>query len=158
MKGFTLIEILATLAILTLISLAVFPNIQPLIGQNQFATDTNQLIRALHLARITAINQQKTTHLCASNNGIVCTQTKNWSDGYLIMLNDQPLSYFKGPRTNGELKYTHNHVKFDANGYATGYNGTFYYYNNLLQKQCAIIVNNGGRVRIAKNSDINEIN
>lgn len=139
-KGFTLIELLITITVLVILGCMSIPSIQHLIATHQITNDVNQLIRALHQAKLTALMQQKEIYFCPN---------QDWQTGYMIRDKNNALIFFKGPQKNGSLSYPHQYIKFSSNGFTTGYNGTFIYENFLKKTKHKIIINNTGRVRVS---------
>ena len=88
-NGFTLVEIIITMAIgAILLSIAV-PSFQTSIQNNRKTTAINDLRTALALARSTAVTRRVQVTVCRSNNGANC-QTgagSDWSDGWMIFTN-----------------------------------------------------------------------
>ena len=58
-NGFTLVELMVTVAVLAILSTIAYPSFQSTIRSNRVATTTNELIASLALARSEAI---KNTH------------------------------------------------------------------------------------------------
>lgn len=84
-RGFTLIEMMMTIAIAAiLVSLAV-PSFQNLIVNNRLTTQANELVADLNVARSEAIKRGQRVSICPSNNATSCTATP-WTDGRLIFV------------------------------------------------------------------------
>lgn len=90
--GFTLIELIISLAILALIAMQAVPAFQKFIERSQTRIVTNELIGYLNFARSQAIQENHPVIICATSNGRICRQSKNWSGRkimvYLDMNND----------------------------------------------------------------------
>lgn len=82
--GFTVIELVVTLAVaLTLISLA-FPSFRTLTQNSRMAAQVNDLIADLNYARSEAIKRRTAVTICTSSDGATCSVAGNWKDGRLI--------------------------------------------------------------------------
>lgn len=82
-KGFTLIEMLVTIAIsIILLSLAV-PSFQSFIVQNRLSTQSNDLMTDLAIARSEAVKRGVRVSICGSNNGTSCVAS-SWGLGRII--------------------------------------------------------------------------
>ncbi|MBE9541954.1 MAG: GspH/FimT family pseudopilin, partial [Proteobacteria bacterium] len=76
--GYTLIELLITLSVISIFSLNVFPNLSALLAQERSTTLTNNLALSLAYARSEAITKNTTIITCQSNNGSECNRSENW--------------------------------------------------------------------------------
>ena len=91
-KGFTLLELVITLAIIAMISAFAVPALSQLIKLTARHNSTSDLISLINLARTTAIEGQTTVTLCPLNNLNQCS--KNWN---------MPLTAFRDPNRNRQL-------------------------------------------------------
>jgi type IV fimbrial biogenesis protein FimT len=82
--GFTLVELLTTLAVAAIVLTAGVPSFRELIQNNRLATATNELVATLHLARSEAIKRNARVTVCKSVNGTSCATSGDWSQGWLV--------------------------------------------------------------------------
>jgi len=81
-NGFTLLELLTTLAVAGIgLSLAV-PGLQNIVAGNQRATAINELVSTMHLARSAAITRNEQVTVCPSSTGLACDASQ-WEDGWI---------------------------------------------------------------------------
>lgn len=82
-KGFTLLELLTTLAVgAILVSFAV-PSFQTVTANSNQTGSVNDLISALHVARSTAVSQNTRVTVCASDDGRSCG-ADGWHKGFIV--------------------------------------------------------------------------
>jgi len=82
-NGFTLLELMVTLVIATLLVTVAIPSFIGLIKKNRISTYTNNLVTSLALARSEAVKRGTQISLCASNNGLNCTNT-SFQQGWIV--------------------------------------------------------------------------
>ncbi|HBK46821.1 MAG TPA: pre-pilin like leader sequence [Xanthomonadaceae bacterium] len=80
--GFTLVELMITIAVLAVLMAIAFPNFQGTIRSNRVATSTNEMISALALARSEAIKSTRGGGVCPSSSGTGCDGT--WQQGWIV--------------------------------------------------------------------------
>lgn len=86
LRGFTLVELMVTLAVaLALLGIAV-PAYRQLVESNARAAAISDLTSSLALARSEAVNRAATISLCPSSNGTAC-EAVPWTSGWLMFLN-----------------------------------------------------------------------
>jgi type IV fimbrial biogenesis protein FimT len=83
-SGFTLIELMVTIAIAGILLGVAIPSFTDTIASNRLTTTTNELVTALNLARSEAIKRGVRVTLCKSANGSSCTNSGNWLQGWII--------------------------------------------------------------------------
>jgi type IV fimbrial biogenesis protein FimT len=86
MKGFTLVEMLVTVALVAILATVAVPSFAELIRNGRATAQTNELIGSLHLARSEAITRAEPVVLCASSSGTACTGAASWSDGWMVFV------------------------------------------------------------------------
>ena len=85
LRGFTLIELMVTLAVAAILMTVGIPNLQDLIRNNRLTAATNAFVSSLNIARSEAIKQGRNATVCVSDTAIQnsCTGT-NWQKGWLV--------------------------------------------------------------------------
>ena len=83
--GFTLIELIITVAIAAIVMAIGIPSFRDTIRENRLTTYNNQFITALNLARSEAINLGSTVTLCSSD-GATC-KSGGYQQGWIVFRN-----------------------------------------------------------------------
>lgn len=82
--GFTLIELLIAIFIAALLMTLAAPSIAQLAISLQLSSASNSFVSSLHLARNEAIKRNGRVVLCKTADGMFCTNTGGWEQGWLI--------------------------------------------------------------------------
>lgn len=83
-RGFTLVELIATLTVAgILISLAV-PSFSELMKNNRLITQANDFVTALNLARSEAIKRGSRVTVCKSSDEASCAGSGGWEQGWIV--------------------------------------------------------------------------
>ncbi|TWT20351.1 prepilin-type N-terminal cleavage/methylation domain-containing protein [Luteimonas marina] len=80
--GFSLIELLVTIAIVAILLAVAFPSFEGSMRSNRLATSTNELLGSVALARSEAIRNTRGGGVCASADGQTCGN--DWNAGWLV--------------------------------------------------------------------------
>src|SRR3546814_3831744 len=72
MRGFTLVELMVTLAVLTIIAIIATPSFANLIRGNRLASSANEMVALLQTARSAAISNRASSAVCPSSDGVNC--------------------------------------------------------------------------------------
>ncbi len=83
-SGFTLIELMITLAIVGILLAVGVPSLKTFMQGNQLVATSNELLSALHVARSEAIKLNKRVTICESSNGTSCSATEDWKNGWIV--------------------------------------------------------------------------
>ncbi|OCW96968.1 GspH/FimT family pseudopilin [Alishewanella sp. HH-ZS] len=85
-SGFTLIEVMVTVAVLAIVITVAVPSFGNLLAANRLTGQSNELLGALALARNEAIKQNQDIVFCHSNDLLVCENAPaaGWR-GYLVI-------------------------------------------------------------------------
>jgi type IV fimbrial biogenesis protein FimT len=96
--GFTMIELIVTIAIAAVIAALGVPSFNLLIQNSRTSALTNDLSSGLNLARTEAITRADQVDLCPSNDGASCGG--NWTDGWIVIVNatNEVLRVYGAPR------------------------------------------------------------
>lgn len=123
-SGFTLIELMVTIAVLAVLTTIAFPSFQSSMRSNRVATASNQLIALISFARSEAVRSKSLTQLCTSADGTTCSG--DWNDGWLVWVDrndsgvfnaDEALRYVEPtPQMALAEKSGKTAVNFDARG------------------------------------------
>lgn len=132
-RGITLLELLVTLAIVTILMTAVVPSFKSVIAKNQVQTATDILLRATFLARTESVKRGQRVITCLSNTNSSCNSSS--ADRILIFADSDRSGAPTLPTDviqDLELKepaitvtYNRPFLAYAPTGYAAGTNGTF---------------------------------
>lgn len=86
-RGFSLYELLVTLAIASLVLTIGLPSFGGLVADKRLRAETDALFHALHLARKTSVVQRREVTLCPSRDGAACDPVTDWSGGWILFVN-----------------------------------------------------------------------
>jgi type IV fimbrial biogenesis protein FimT len=85
MRGFTLIELMITIAVLAVLMMIAVPSFTDATLGAKLGSYANSLVASTHLARGEAIKSNRATTLCVSTNGTSCTGGSEWKDGWIVL-------------------------------------------------------------------------
>jgi type IV fimbrial biogenesis protein FimT len=94
-RGFTLPELLTTLAVSGLALGLAVPGLKSVTQGQRDASAINSLVGTLHLARSAAMTRNEPVTICASNDGLHCTDTA-WEQGWVVFV-DPSMARQPGP-------------------------------------------------------------
>lgn len=165
--GFTLVELMVTIAVLAILLGVAIPGMQAFVVRNRLAAINNDLMTALNLARSEAIKRAITVSVCRTNdNGVSCAGT--WSDGWMVFVNtdgDSPavkdganetlLRVFPALPAGYTLNATANFTNFVTYGRSGAANniGTFVVCNNSDETTARGVTLTRLRPRLAVDTD-----
>lgn len=90
--GFTLIELIVTMAVFGIVVAIAAPNMSSFLDSNRRAAQVNTFVSALNLARSEAVKRNTDITICTRNDaGTACDNTKAWDNGWLIFLDNNTL-------------------------------------------------------------------
>ncbi len=162
--GFTLIELMVTIAIAAILLALAIPNFIPTITSNRLTTHANELVTALNLARSEAIKRGQEV--------VVRKTGANWEDGWQVFVDidrstfarqnvfdagtDIQLRVYSALPVSYTLRGNYffvNFIRYQPDG-SSNQQGSFAVCNggNVTGAKL-VVVNSVGRVRIAPDAD-----
>ena len=166
MMGFSIVELLITLAILGLSVTLIAPSMQSFVTRNKVSTHINQLVKIIHMARESAIYKNKTVILCRSRSGIDCDG--DWHEGILLFTdanrdkrrnsNEEIIHHLPGFINDDRLYWrafrNRQYLEMSPRGFTAWQNGTFTYCPvEGIEYARGIILNAAGRIRLTQDSN-----
>ena len=136
MKGFSLLELLITIALIALIAIIGIPNFSSAIARNELITQANEFVGAIQLARSEAVKR---------NRVIRIVPRETWADGYKVLNDKEVMKEWEAAEL--PMRSDAAFLSFNSNG-ATGGISTFMICNERNGLQ--IKVNAIGRPRITE--------
>jgi type IV fimbrial biogenesis protein FimT len=124
LAGFTLLEMMATLAVLAILTAIAVPSFQTLFERNRLTSATNDLLGAFLAARSNAVTRRLQTRVCPSINGTACaTGNVSWAVGWIVQEVPTPSPVLRiAPAMDSSLTVTPaaQTIIFDPAGNASG--------------------------------------
>ena len=163
--GFTIIELMITLAVAAILLSLAAPSFRDTIKNTRLVTQVNNLASGINFARSEAIKRSLSVTLCKSNDDVTCSG--NWQDGWILFedidgdgtvdAEDTIIRVGEGAESNNvTLVFPgKNRITYNANGFAVGFNSTFKFCDDRGYTFAkGLVVSNTGRVRTAQSADI----
>ena len=134
-SGYTLTEILITLAMISIVTAIGVPSMSDFIKNDRLTTQINTLVGHLALARSQAVTLQLPVTVCASSDLTTCS-SNDWATGWIVFVDsdasggvspgDELLRSQQALEGNSNLSSTvGSSVTFDDRGFAPGAAGSF---------------------------------
>ncbi len=152
--GFTLLELLISMFVITIITFFALPNTSALYKKNQLQTVTAEIQKAIQTGKIQSLSRGESLVLAPISN------SKDWSKGMLLFVDNVKHQYtpevklvyqWKWNSTGVSVSWqgaqSNNYLLFTADLKSSITNGTFIVGNNI--EQVKLIVNRLARVRNA---------
>ena len=89
-RGFTLIELMVTLAVLAIVLGIAVPSFTQQIRNNGSVALTSEFQAALNYARAEAVKRATRVSICPSTNGTSCLTATDWHKGWMVFVDGAP--------------------------------------------------------------------
>ena len=163
LRGFSLVELLTTLAVALLLATTAVPAWQELTARNNIAAARTQLATALALARSAAIESLHHVTVCPSSDKRTCSgDYRSWHSGILLFRDDnadrqhdpdEPILRIIDPQPGVRIESSSGRrsIRYSPQGYAWGSNLTLRFCTSGSNEyNRAIILHGSGRARAAE--------
>lgn len=84
-RGFTLVELMVTVAVLAILIAIATPSFTSVINNNRLAGHANEFVATLQLARMEAVRRNARAVVCRSDNGSSCAAGARWN-GWIMFV------------------------------------------------------------------------
>lgn len=107
-RGFTLVELLITLAVVAIMLGIGVPSFQETIVRNRLMTQTNDILTAVNLARSEAVKRNRTVTLCRADDAsaTACAGTGTWEHWIILAGADNVVRRGSPPRFGNSMSVT----------------------------------------------------
>lgn len=127
--GFTLLELMITIALAAILLGVALPSFTGVINSNRVTNKSNDLVGALNIARGQAPFLGHRVSVCASADGTSCSGSTAWNAGWIVFVDggaagvvdgdDVVLNVYPSINPKDSLSTAVNVVSFDAQGAAS---------------------------------------
>jgi type IV fimbrial biogenesis protein FimT len=151
--GFTLLELLVALSVVSLLVGIAVPGFVDLIRNSRTTTLANDLVASVNIARSEAVQRGRSVTLCSSTDGQTCGGNTDWSSGWVVLNSlGQPVHVWPGLRDAGVLTGTTDLLEFHAGGWivAAGADFTLRFPECRGEQGRDLSVNTAGRVAVSR--------
>lgn len=165
LKGFSLIELLMSLALLSVLLAVALPSFSSVLARVQLDSDVSAIRAGLSFSRMAALSKNKQIIACRWDGGNGCTGdaavgTLVWADGVFVYVDvdqnklwdpliDTSLKVLPFTASNRVTWNRGEKVIFKSNGSSPGYNGTFTISNATGLVDTKLVLSMTGRLRSA---------
>ena len=157
--GLTLPELLISLTVISTLSVNGVSQYRQIIQENRMASEVNQFVSALHLARSEAVKHGRRIVLCPRKGGSDCGHSPDWIKGWILFASenrehdaDEEILQAGNPLSAGISLHSSNHRKrivYQPDGSSGGSNASFTFCDTRkLAKPRVICLSNSGRPRL----------
>ncbi len=175
-RGFTLLELLVSIAVIGIIATTAIPSFVDIIKDSRISSSLINLKSDLYLARSSAIRYNRHAIICTSNaDNTNCSGSSNWENGWIVFVDANKDGECNGANgvcadggkvikvgsgiKNKDLKlqgYRHRtyRIRYDPEGFSYAFNGKVIACDDRgIKKARGIVISNSGRVRNTDKKD-----
>lgn len=159
--GFTVIELIVTLAVAAILVTLAIPAMDRIIEQNRLSSFVNDFSHSLQVARSAAIKHSRPVFVCRSSDGATCAGAGSWDVGWIAFVDDDNSGGLTGSDIMltvhegvvGKNKFTgsaSDTITFDRLGAASAGDGNYVICNSTVKKNRTIAVGITGRSSVTE--------
>jgi len=162
-SGFTLVEALVTLSVLSITLAVGIPGLSALIQHLRAASTTSAIVSQMNHARLAAVTHRRPAILCPSTDSVRCSPGGDWSMGWIVFVErgdaqgpraELDLLQVGGAPVNGHLRVRSSNgrsrLRYLPDGRSSGSNLTLRVCTLQGEQIGAVVVNNAGRPRVER--------
>lgn len=133
-RGFTLLELMVTLAIAAILVAIAVPNFTAFLQNSRLAGRVNEAVTMMNYARSEAVKRNGPVTVCSRASDTACANSTNWDDGILVFADADGdgavgdvgdiLQVMQSLGGDNTLRSSVDSVTYRANG-VTGANASF---------------------------------
>ncbi|HND49852.1 MAG TPA: GspH/FimT family pseudopilin [Anaerolineales bacterium] len=121
-RGVTLIELLVTLSVLSILLTIGVPSFNQFSTSSRLNSYSNTLFSHMALARSEAIKRNSRVVVCKSSDGLSCTNSGNWSQGWVVFVDlDNNANISGGEQILTTMTSLPSGYSFSGNANVSGY-------------------------------------
>lgn len=166
-RGFTLVELMLTLAVAAILAALGAPALGGLLGRVTTRTTEASIAGTLRHARTASVMENSRVIVCPSVDGRRCARTVEWQQGWLVARDadrdgqpdaGEPILDVAPAAPDGTHIITsagRTHLVFHPNGSAAGSNVRFTVCHTGQNGARSVVLSNSGRVRVEASSAAN---
>jgi len=167
--GFTLIEMLVTILVLTILFLLAAPTFSNLINNNRMISEVYVMRATINHARTEALARREPIVICPTTDGLACTDSNDWSAGYMTFVDtddnniadpsdpDEEIIQWESRQRPVSIIFdnVNKRVRYGGQGFAQDHGGTFTFCDERGSTDArALILNPAGSLRAAIDADL----
>jgi type IV fimbrial biogenesis protein FimT len=114
-QGFTLVELMVTLAVVAILLGLAIPSFNDAILGTKLSTYANSLVASANVARSEAIKRNAAVTMCVSTDGASCA-SGNWDQGWIVLAGTEVIIRQDAAATGFRLTGTASTLTFQATG------------------------------------------
>jgi len=154
-SGFTLLELMTTLAIAGVLGMLAVSGYSSLVLSNRLSTNTNEFIADVSTARSEAIKRNAVTTICKSTNGTSCATTGSWTDGWIVLVDsnsdgvvDEVVRVHQALPGNNTFTTAANAISYDRHAILSAGSGNYVLCSPKLGKSRTVEIGITGRTTV----------